>query len=1199
MAPCPNPLNILELPLQGSQLIEASAGTGKTWTIAALYVRLVLGHGVPGCAFHRALDCAEILVLTFTRAATQELTERIRSRLVQAAWAFRQESWPQDHFLSELFQSYPEPCARRHAAWQLERAAMGMDQAAIHTIDAWCQRTLREHAFQSGQLFNQELLSDESELVALAVQDYWRQHIYPLDGSYLDAVLGVWPQLEKLHADMVVYLRYRRDFLLSLAKPQPCLQEMLEPCLQLKLVWQTHAQEIAQWLQTQFDLPKSPLNKQKISARSIAAWTGELLGWANNTAQAEPKLSDVAWQRLQPGGLRDALKPGCEVEIPQVFGYIADLALHLQTWPSQLRLHALQHVAQRMDALKCQGNTLGFDDLQNRLADALDGVHGQALRVSLLAQYPVALIDEFQDTSSVQLRIFDALYRLQDNDLQHAALLIGDPKQAIYGFRGADIHSYLAAKRATQGRHHQLGTNHRASADLVASVNQLFGAAEARTGQGAFQYRSPTDSPLAFTPVAAHGLDEVLRDCSGAVACLTWCFDPEPSGLSYSLQRFANRCALRIATLLADPQAGFYSDTHGRRALQAADIAVLVRDRTEAQAMRLALQKVQVASVFLSNHHCVFATPEAADVLRFLVAVANPRHAPYLRAALATRTFGLDCSALQQLLHSEDSFDQLSQHIAQLQQVWSAQGVLPMLRLALHLFGLPARWQGLWDAQRRLTNWLHLAELLQTASQKYLGQGALIEWFTCQIQHPSSTALEAQILRLESDADLVKIVTIHKSKGLEYSCVFLPFAASCKQAKKKLVIVSHEDQDLRQLHTHITPELLDIADQDRQREDLRLLYVALTRARHTVWAGVAIGQIGNRKDNEFHRSALGYLLTGPHAVQSEAVHCALLAHASSNAATVLELIDAPQASAPAVAPQAVASVRSLPPYSANFDRQWHIGSYSYLVRNISNHPLWGQIGTVREPELTDLPPNLEHGLLADLAPWHSFPKGPIAGNFLHDQLEWLAGEKFQLTPSVQQQLMQRCARHGWQGHGAGLSDWLAQALTCRLPAAQVALCELTHLIAEMEFWLPHQSSAHDIDALCQKHLLCGHARPALTPRNMHGMLMGFADLVFEHQGRYWVLDYKSNHLGPSNAYYQLSHLEAAMAQHRYDVQAALYQLALHRLLQNRLGRNYQPAQHLGGAIYFFLRGVQTPHRGCYHVPVNLALLDAIDHCFSV
>jgi exodeoxyribonuclease V beta subunit len=1188
-------LDILALPLQGSRLIEASAGTGKTWTIAALYVRLVLGHGMPGHAFHRAVESAEILVLTFTRAATQELSERIRSRLVQAAWAFRQEAAPQDHFLSELLKSYPEAQARRYAAWQLERAALGMDQAAIHTIDAWCQRTLHEHAFQCGQLFSQELLSDESALAAAAVQDYWRQHVYPLQGPHLDVALGVWPQSEKLHADMLVYLRYRRELLVAgVAAPQANLQEMLELCLQLKRLWQGRAQDMAQWLQTQFDLPQSPLNKQKLSARSIGVWTGALLAWAHNPAQAEPQLSDMAWQRLQPSGLRDALKPGVDVDIPDVFGYVADLALHLQTWPAQLRLHALQHVALRMDVLKRQSNTLAFDDLQNRLADALDGVHGQALRMSLLAQYPVALIDEFQDTSGVQLRIFDALYRLQDNDLQHVALLIGDPKQAIYGFRGADIHSYLTARHATAGRHHQLGTNHRAGKDLVASVNQLFQGAEERTGQGAFQYRTLVQNPLPFTPVAAHGLDEILCEGSGAVAALTWCFDPEPAARGFSLQRFAKRCALRIAKLLADPKAGFDSDAHGLRPLQAADIAVLVRDRTEAQAMRLALQRERVASVFLSSHHSVFATSVAADLLRLLVSVANPRHAPDLRAALATATFGFEWRALQQLVQDENGFDQLSQYMLQLHQVWSGQGVLPMLRLALHLLELPSRWQGQWDSERRLTNWLHLAELLQTASQNLQGQGALIAWLTNQIQHPSGTAQDAQILRLESDADLVRIVTIHKSKGLEYPLVFLPFAASSRQAKKTLVVVEHGEQDQRQLHTLITPELLEIADQDRQREDLRLLYVALTRARHAVWVGVAIHQVGKRKDNAFHRSALGYLLTGPRAVQSADVHEALLAHAGSGSATELELVDVPQAVMQAAVSAPAQPLQPLPPYRADFDRHWRIGSYSALVRNIPSHPLLAQMDAVREDELVCGATSFEHSLPAAVAPWHSFPKGPVAGNFLHDQLEWLAGERFQLTAPVQQQLVLRCTRAGWGQHAEGVCDWLTQVVAQCLPCTQVALAQLTHLIAEMEFWLPHQSSAYEIDALCQQHLLSGRARPALAPRSMHGMLMGFADLVFEHQGRYWVLDYKSNYLGPSNAHYQPSSLEAAMAQHRYDVQAALYQLALHRLLQNRLGAHYQPEEHLGGAIYFFLRGIQTPHRGCYHVPPNLVLLDALD-----
>ncbi|MDE2456859.1 MAG: PD-(D/E)XK nuclease family protein, partial [Burkholderiales bacterium] len=230
------------------------------------------------------------------------------------------------------------------------------------------------------------------------------------------------------------------------------------------------------------------------------------------------------------------------------------------------------------------------------------------------------------------------------------------------------------------------------------------------------------------------------------------------------------------------------------------------------------------------------------------------------------------------------------------------------------------------------------------------------------------------------------------------------------------------------------------------------------------------------------------------------------------------------------------------------------------------------------------------------APWHAFPRGAQAGNFLHDELEWLAGEGFDLESAhAQQRLLRRCERQGWGARGPDLRAWLERVATTPLPGPGVALCKLSRPLPEMEFWFPNAGlEAAQVDALCRRHLLPGQERPALAERHLRGMLMGFADLVFEHGGRYWVLDYKSNHLGRGDADYGAEALQAAMAAHRYDVQAALYLLALHRLLRSRLGAGYEPARQLGGAVYLFLRGIGAAGRGCCVVPPSIALLDELD-----
>jgi exodeoxyribonuclease V beta subunit len=232
---------------------------------------------------------------------------------------------------------------------------------------------------------------------------------------------------------------------------------------------------------------------------------------------------------------------------------------------------------------------------------------------------------------------------------------------------------------------------------------------------------------------------------------------------------------------------------------------------------------------------------------------------------------------------------------------------------------------------------------------------------------------------------------------------------------------------------------------------------------------------------------------------------------------------------------------------------------------------------------------------------HSFTRGAKAGNFLHAQLEWLAGEQFALAdnPALQERLRKRCERGGFGTQAQGVVAWLTEVVQSPLPGPDAALNQLDVTLPEMEFWLVAQGMNYRaIDTLCRQHLLPGVPRAALAQQQLQGMLMGFADLVFEHQGRYWVLDYKSNHLGDDDAAYSHAALQHSMAEHRYDVQASLYLLALHRLLQSRLGSAYDPAHHLGGALYLYLRGIRGPERGVCRVPADLTLIGALENMLA-
>ncbi len=1239
----PETLQPATFPLWGSRLIEASAGTGKTWTIAALYLRLVLGHGGEA-GFGRPLVPAEILVMTFTRVATRELSDRIRARLLEAARCFRGEAVPaaRDSLLAELLVAYPPGAQRTSAAWRLGVAAESMDDAAVHTIDAWCQRMLREHAFDSGCLFDEELAANESAMLAEAARDYWRQQFYPLPAAALDAALAVWGGVDALARAAQPLI----DHELPAGAGAGSLGELIARLhgersamlAGLRQGWAERARQMQDWLDRRYDGPACPLDKRKLTKKNYTTWLDALAAWAGDLQAEIPDMKSGA-TRLTPAGLQEVIKPAASVTLPPHFEAFAHLMQALASVPPlapALRLHAAACIQRRLAELKQQAGTFGFADLLRRLDQALDAAHNGAsaerLRQRILAQTPVALIDEFQDTSPLQARIFDRLYRIADNARDTALLLIGDPKQSIYGFRGADIHSYLDARRTSAGRHYVLGTNHRSTQALVAAVNQVFERAEARPGAGAFMFRAgmggdPADDPLPFVPVAARGREESFVTSGGPAAAVTLVLDTELQDTGTHLRLFAQRCAEHIVTLLNDAGAGFLHPTLGLQRLRPADIAVLVRSGRQAAAVRQALRRRGVASVYLSDKDSVLRSAEARDLLRLLQAVASPLDARLAHAALATRTLGLSLAELEQLAADDEAFDARSEQLRQLHAVWQGQGVLAMLRRALHVLGLPGRWlaassgtdaaaPGADEAggERRLTNVLHLAELLQAASARLDGEQALIRWLAAQMRGDAGAGDE-QIVRLESDADLVQVITVHKAKGLEYPLVFLPFACSFRGVDKART--SHvklaDAQGRRTLHLQLSDELVAAADQERQREDLRLLYVALTRARHALWLGLAPLQVGPSPACTSHRSAFGYLLGGSAPTDAAGFGAQVEALAQAAAGIVIEPARETAHTLLRARSEALA-LRPLAAYAAGFERRWSIGSFTALVRALPGSvsvaaarddevpapadvavgsPAAG--GTLSEPGA--LLPSAWRPAVGTSAAWHGFPRGAVPGNFLHDQLEWLAGEGFALnsSPDLQQQLQRRCEQQGRGHQASAVRVWLGAVLDTELPALGAPLSAIERLLPEMEFWFPSDGLvASRVDALCCAHLLAGMARPALPERELRGMLMGFADLVFEHGGRWWVLDYKSNALGSADADYTPGALQAAMAEHRYDVQAALYLLALHRLLRLRLGAGYDPARQLGGAVYFFIRGIHGPARGCHQVAAPLALLAALD-----
>lgn len=1213
----------LRFTLHGSRLIEASAGTGKTFTISALYLRLVLGHGGAD-GFERELLPPEILVVTFTDAATRELRDRIRARLVEAARVFREEE-EGDDLLRQLRGDFPPEqwpaCARR-----LDIAAQWMDEAAVSTIHGWCQRMLREHAFDSGSLFTQTLETDHGELMAEVVRDYWRQQCYPLAGAALAWVMTHWQHPDTLLKDKLRPLLGEPD-----AAPSEELGALLERDLaarqaeleRIRQPWQGWLPELETFYREAS--AAGQLNGNKLGARTFEPRLAMLRAWCVGTG--ELSFKDDHFKRFKLDGLRDACRKGVEL---QLSGPLLAALSDMETLEQRLaaladpaeaaQRHAAAWVRLRFEQEKRRRAEMGFDDMLTRLDAALQGDNGERLAEVIRGQFPVALIDEFQDTDPLQYRIFDAIYRIETNARETGLFLIGDPKQAIYAFRGADIHTYLRARYATDGRHANLDTNFRSSQALVDAVNRVFQLAETRAdGRGAFLFREEGGNPLGGNPlpfhaVRARGRQEVWQVEGQQPAALNlWHLDSEEplSGGAYRSE-MAGRAATEIARLLSLGQQGLagFAKEGQLEPLRPSDIAVLVRDFKEAEAIRSQLNKRGVRSVYLSDKDSVFASQEARDLLLWLRACAEPDVDRPLRAALASRSLGLALAELEQLNQDERIWERRVMQFRGYRQRWQRQGVLPMLRQLLHDFELPQRLMARLEGERALTNLLHLAELLQQAAAELDGEQALIRYLS-ELLAGEIQAAEEQVLRLESDAALVRVVTIHKSKGLEYPLVFLPFICAFRAVESGKPLQVY-DGERRALVLNPDKAVVEQADRERLGEELRLLYVALTRARHACWLGIADLKSGRGKGSQLHKSALGYLLGGGAPLAGSAALAQWLEPLNGEGESVV--LPAPEASDARFEERLAGETE--PHWRTPARRateHWWIASYSALRTGDAEEAAAASRFDDAAPDSPaaqkagdDERENVFVPLRAgDVPSLHRFPRGPNPGTFLHGLLELAGREGFAALAGqparLRDQIARRCQLRGMTEWIDPLGDWLLELLTTPLALAEGAgavLAELTSYQPELEFWFEaRQVDVRKIDALVQRHVLPGQPRPALVRDRLNGMFKGFIDLVFEHGGRYYVVDYKSNWLGDGDGAYTPEAMAAAVTEHRYDLQYVLYLLALHRQLQLRLP-NYDYDEHIGGALYLFLRGSRAAGQGIHHARPPRELIEALDALFK-
>ncbi len=1065
-----DPLQVALAP--GITLVEASAGTGKTFAITRLLLRLLLERKVE--------SLARVLVVTFTEKATQELVTRIRRTLREAelVWSATPPArTAANDDLFELRSRHPEG-----GAAIIAESMRSLDDLAVFTIHGFCQRVLSESALETRIPFRTTFIEDDTEPFGRAARDWARRRLINAPG------------------DAALVAEHGKPF---------------EP------------------------------------------WVRQLV---------------IPYRRHE--GTRISLDA---------------------TSPTQgLLAHFTTVVHEAFEREKERRHLRGFDDLLRTVKKVLaeEGSDG-ALARRIRSRYGAALIDEFQDTDRTQYPIFSTAFA------GCPLFLIGDPKQSIYRFRGADIRAYLSAA-GESSRRFTLLQNFRSSAAYVSALERLFTRVPQpfRVDEGEIDFPRVTaaTSPSPPGTMAADGR-----------AALEWWW------LDASVGRNGKYVSKELARRLIFLEVAHEIVQLRARQVPFGKMAVLLRTNSAARELKRTLDAARIPAV-IGGDEDVLESEEANELVRLATAIANPGDGGAVRSALATRLWGCDARQVASMLQPEQEgeWQRIVERLAAARESWRARGFAVALGELLAERDTAARLLAMPGGERRMTNVRHVIELLHDEwAEAAVAPEGFAAWMARERTVPNTPGRRE--LRLETDSAAVQLLTVHKAKGLEFDIVFCPELWDRKEEKKVAfdvipASVVEGDDAVLDLGSPEHAKRLNAMTAEADEEELRIAYVALTRAVHRCY--VAFGEIGQAPKTSGHvaasgQSSLGWLLRDPATGTSSRAVLRALADGSGG---TMALRDIGHELRRAQAPAAAAGVEAPQPRELHLARRqlatWQATSFTGLVADSYSE----EGRDVADPWLRPAEP-LERRAVAG---FRAFPAGRLGGIALHDVFEALdfarVGE-----PRTREMVQRTLGRHGLLDDVATAESRVEDVMAmlrvvagAAVPGAGFSLADVPVRAALREWRFDLSVATASVRRIADVLAAHGsaHARAYVpTLRTLRdsaagGYLNGVVDIAFEHEGRWWVMDWKSNHLGDADDDYLPEGLSNAMMQAHYTLQYHLYCLALHRHLQCRQP-GYDAARHWGGVAYVFLRGVDgASARGWFRDAPSPALLEALDEALG-
>ena len=1220
---------IRDIQFEGLHLIEASAGTGKTYTLSSLMVRIFLEKYLPH----------QVIATTFTRAAAAELKTRIRARLVEIqqflepfrnvleADIYQFALQENDPLKQHVLQNFAPRIA--YACERLKLVIDQLDELFVGTLDSFSQKLLREFAFESGKIERAQITEDAKAYTRQLIHDVLREWIQAQPQPLIDTLYMVGGLKN------VDYFIGMVESSLNFSSAQFKLPNFPEIEWAQLQQWRQQAQQIElNCLAEYFNLDGahySHINGTSFRNHAFNKLFSESLPQLLKTLAETENLQvfdayfssqrDAAFKFLDKLNEQKIFKK-CPADISEGF-YQHPTLLQLQRLlqslqQTQQQFEQLQvylkaylcvEVKKRLPQILQQKGETTFAQQIKTLSDALKGEQGQRFAVFVQARYPLILVDEFQDTNQDQDDMLASIWRHPQRYQKGCMIMVGDRKQAIYGFRGGDMLTFLNAYQdimAKQGREYKLIHNHRSVKELVEVVDALF------------QRQIDFGEQVIYDPIQAGERPHPVLIDNHQInpAPLRWL------QLADSKEQ-ATQVAWKIQSLLNQAHLNqLYLQGETRKAIDEDDIAVLSRSHRQLDEVQQALQHLGIR-VNRPSKRSVFDSPIAQDVAALLTALLHPFDEAKLKRALLSRLFGFDLKRLLVLEQSPIELSEYMQSFDDLRELWINQGFLVAWQQCLNQFEI---WQQLVitqskDNERAVVNLRHLTDILSQHSEHVQGPQNLYHWYLKQLNSPSDREWELEH-KLSSEAG-VQLMTIHQSKGLEFKIVFLLGANKSPSNQSEALNFSTTEIQLPETGQIRTQRVVAIADknflqdteinqhqQRAQAEQNRLWYVALTRASHRVYA-----VFEPEKGDKAKASALAFWKNQAEVFQH--IYSADEACLQERPATLRTA---------KISQDLTLAAQPLP--TQRFYARGKT-SFSYLAQHLKHK-------ANRMDRLANMDQNLQQAedeleltqIIIDERPvsqpiaWikQNFPKGALAGNFLHEIFELIDFQQ----PDTWVEEIRRRFKNTYQSLWSDLFSlyqqqfpeqpqaeqllyqWIAEWLQDVLATPLNGEFQLKQLIAgqylsECPFYLSLSDRVLAMQRIQQLFEEYDIYMPELLEAKSARYLNGSIDLVYFDGQRYHIADYKSNYLGADQSDYGAEQIADSMSLSSYWLQAGLYLVALHRYLRVKL-QNYNIAEHLGGASYLYLRGMNgQAQQGYFYWKPNdefILRLDAILGYFS-